>query len=77
MDIIYVKCPQCSQSFHCDAHLPELPIPLHCPHCDLYFEPYRTKGKKPMGGTAFMGLAKIDRKVIYLPSSAKKKQPRK
>lgn len=77
MDIIYVKCPQCAQSFHCDANLLGLSIPLHCPHCDLYFEPQGTEGKKPMGGTAFMGLSRIDRRVIYLPSSARKKQPRK
>jgi len=70
MDIAYVKCPKCAQSFHCDANLIGLPIPLHCPHCDLYFEPREDKGKKPTGGTAFMGLSKIDRQTIYLPSSA-------
>ncbi|MBM4330643.1 MAG: hypothetical protein FJ117_05345 [Deltaproteobacteria bacterium] len=73
MDIAYVKCPQCAQSFHCDAHLLELTISLHCPHCDLYFEPQGAEKKKAMGGTAFIGLAKIDRQIIYLPSSAVKK----
>ena len=73
MDIIYVKCPQCAQSFHCDANLIGLPIPLHCPHCDLYFEPREDEGKKPTGGTAFMGLSKIDRKTTYLPPAAKSK----
>ena len=77
MDIIYVKCPKCAQRFHCDVNLIGLAIPLHCPHCDLYFEPQEDEGKKPTGGTAFMGLSKIDRKTIYLPSSARKRQPRK
>ena len=77
MDIIYVKCPKCAQKFHCDANLLGLSIPLHCPHCDSYFEPQADEGKKPTGGTAFMGLSKIDRKTIYLPSAAKTKQPRK
>lgn len=73
MDIIYVKCPACAQKFHCDANLIGLPIPLHCPHCDLYFEPREDEGKKPTVGTAFMGLSKIDRKTIYLPPAAKSK----
>ena len=52
---------------------PRLPIPLHCPHCDSYFEPRGDEGKKPTGGTAFMGLSRIDRKTIYPPSPAKSK----
>jgi len=77
MDITYVECPQCKQSFHCDTNLIELAIPLHCPHCDLYFEPKAGEKKKPMGGTGFMGLARIDRKTVYLPPSAKKKPTRR
>jgi len=77
MDIIYVKCPKCGQKFHCDTNLLGLSIPLHCPYCDSYFEPQEDEGKKPTGGTAFMGLSKINRKIIYLPSSVKKKQLRK
>ena len=73
MDIIYVKCPQCAQKFHCDANLLGLSIPLHCPHCDSYFEPHGDEGEKTTGGIAFMGLSKIDRKTIYLPSPAKSK----
>jgi hypothetical protein len=77
MEIAYVKCPKCKKSFHCDANLLGLAIPLHCPLCDLYFEPQGAEGKKPMGGTAFLGLSKIDRQVIYLPSSAKRKPTRR
>ncbi len=77
MDITYVKCPQCAKSFHCDTNLIELGISVHCPHCDLYFEPQRGGKKKLMGGTAFLGLAGVDRDTVYFPPSAKKKPPRK
>ena len=73
MDITYVKCPKCAQKFHCDVNLIGLSIPLHCPQCDAYFEPPAGEGKKPTGGTAFMGLSKIDRKTIYLPTAARSK----
>lgn len=76
MEIYYVTCPQCKKSFHCDANLLGLGIPLHCPYCDLYFEPEEEKGKRPPKGTAFMGLSRIDRDILYLPVNEKKIPPK-
>jgi len=76
MKIHYVTCPQCKKSFHCDANLLGLDIPLHCPSCDLYFEPEEEKGKRPPKGTAFMGLSRIDRDILYLPVNEKKIPPK-
>ena len=76
MEIYYVNCPQCKKSFHCDANLLGLDIPLHCPYCDLYFELEEEKGKRPPKGTAFMGLSRIDRDILYIPANEKKIPPK-
>jgi hypothetical protein len=77
MEIFYVSCPQCKKSFHCDANLLGLDIPLHCPSCDLYFDPEEKKGKQPPNkGTAFVGLSRIDRKILYIPVQEKKSPTR-
>ncbi|MCK4790792.1 MAG: hypothetical protein KAV87_44055 [Desulfobacteraceae bacterium] len=72
MKIHYVNCPQCNKSFHCDANLLGLDIPLHCPHCDLYFDPEEKKEEQLPKGIAFSGLSRIDRKILYLPLQEKK-----
>lgn len=76
MEIFYVSCPQCKKSFHCDANLLGLDIPLHCPHCDLYFDPEEKKREQAPEGTAFSGLSRIDRKILYLPVQEKKSPTR-
>jgi len=75
MEIYYASCPRCRGSFHRDANLLDLNIPLHCPHCDLYFEEEREEGRGSPAGTAFMGLSRIDRQIIYLPVQEKKRSP--
>jgi len=75
MEIYYANCPRCQKSFHRDANLLDLDIPLHCPHCDLYFEQEREEGRRSPKGTAFMGLSRIDRQIIYLPVQEKKRSP--
>ncbi|MBU1208605.1 MAG: hypothetical protein KKH04_17050 [Proteobacteria bacterium] len=75
MEIYYASCPRCQKSFHRDANLLGLNIPLHCPHCDLYFEQEPEEGRRSAKGTAFMGLARIDRQIIYLPVQEKKRSP--
>ena len=73
MEIYYVTCPQCNGSFHRDADLMGFDIPLHCPHCDLYFEPEpEEKAKRLPRGTVFVEPSKFDRMNIYIPNLAKK-----
>jgi hypothetical protein len=65
--IYYLDCPDCKNSFHCDASLYGLDLPRHCPHCDAYFNPEEKKALGPPRGTAFVGLSKPIRETIYLP----------
>ena len=74
MEIVYVNCPRCQKDFPCDANLVGLPIPLHCPHCDLYFELKEGQGQPPQKGTAFTGLSRIDRETFYLPAQGETKK---
>lgn len=67
MQIAYVNCPRCSKSFHCDANIVGLPIPLHCPHCDSYFEQERGTGQRLPKGAAFASLGRIDEDTFYIP----------
>lgn len=67
MKIYYIKCPDCKYSFHCDAGLYGQDLPRHCPRCDAYFDLKEIKAHGPPKGTAFGGLSKPIREVIYLP----------
>ncbi len=71
MQIAYVNCPRCRKSFHCDAHIVGLPIPLHCPHCESYFEQEKGPAQRSPKGAAFIGLSRIDRDIFYLPAREK------
>jgi hypothetical protein len=74
MQIAYVNCPLCRKSFHCDAHIVGSAIPLHCPHCDAYFEQEKGSGNPTLKGAAFAGLVRVDRDIFYLPAE---KNPQK
>lgn len=50
MKIYYMKCPDCKNSFHCDASLYGLDLPRHCPHCDAYFDPEEKKNTRASQG---------------------------
>jgi len=75
MEIYYVNCPHCEKSFHCDANLSGLNLPRHCPHCDLYFDPEEERARRSPRGTAFTGISRIDREIIYIPGEKKKGSP--
>jgi hypothetical protein len=71
MQISYVNCPQCRKSFHCDANIVGSVIPLHCPHCDVYFEQEKGPGKPVLKGAAFTTLPRIEDDTFYIPDRKK------